>query len=742
MAQKVGVVLSGGGSSAIAHIGVLKALEENNIPIDYITGTSMGAFIGALYAAGYSPQEIEDYFTSEDFAHVAYAELNDEFSFFFKQRDLDPSFFGVSITPNKPLRNSLPTNVYDSKFFDFELFAVLAQAEMVSNYNFDSLFVPFRCVASDVYNKESHVFSMGHLNQAVRASMTYPFYFYPIKVDSVLYFDGGLYDNFPKEIMDEAFNPDIIIGSNVSSNALKPEADDLFSQLENMLTKRTEYNVDPEKGVVLNMEIDIGTFDFIKGQDAIAYGYKMTIESLDKINLCINRVENQDSLRMRREKFNSKKVPLKFSKNVTTTGLNKYQSKFIKATFLANKDKNDLSHTKIKYFKVYADDKVKFIFPTATYQNSTGLYKLNLDVTKENNFEISLGGILSTAPINTGFLALKYNILEKTSWTLKGNLFFGTFYQSARISAAIEVPLKVPFYWEPFVAANKYDYFKNRTSVIDEVQPPFIVTREFYVGNTFGLPFILKSLFTIDYKYFRKEYLYYSDTEFELRDTSDITQFFGNTVGATFEKHNLDYKQYATSGSHLFLDLRYVNGNENTIYTISPDVKEQNKQKNAWGTVHLMLRGYPVNTKFYSLGLDLEVNASNIPLFTNYFGTIISYSAYQPVPEASTLFQPNFRAANWLGIGVMNVFKPIKKIQVRLEGYLFQPAIHIEPGNEGQVKESDLFEFRYYILSAAVVYQTKIGPLSVNYNYYDDSFPNQSISVNFGYTIFNRSAWE
>jgi len=204
-AQKVGVVLSGGGSTAIAHIGVLKALEENNIPIDYITGTSMGAFIGALYAAGYSPQEIEDYFTGQAFEQVAYGELDDEFSFFFKQRDLDPSFFGISITPNKPLRSSLPTNVYDSKYFDFELLTLFAQAEMASNYNFDSLFVPFRCLASDVYNKQSKVFSNGHLNQAVRASMTYPFYFYPIEVDSVLYFDGGLYNNFPKNVMEELY---------------------------------------------------------------------------------------------------------------------------------------------------------------------------------------------------------------------------------------------------------------------------------------------------------------------------------------------------------------------------------------------------------------------------------------------------------------------------------------------------------------------------------------------------------
>jgi len=740
--QKVGVVLSGGGSSAIAHIGVLKALEENNIPIDYIVGSSMGAFIGGLYASGYTPQEIEDLITSPEFEKVAYGELDDEFSFFFKQRNLDPSFFGISITPNKPFRSSLPTHVYDSKFFDFELLTVFAEAEMASNYNFDSLFVPFRCVASDVYNKELKIFKKGHINQAVRASMTYPFYFYPIEIDSVLYFDGGLYNNFPKNVMEDSFNPDIIIGSNVSSNPQKPEAGDLFSQLENLLSEKSEYAIDPEKGIIINMDINIGNFDFTKGKEAIAYGFIKTIEEIEKIQKLISRRVNPDSLALKRKRFNDIKKPLEFSPDVTTSGINKPQSKFIKAQFLQNRDRNDLKFTKIKYYKVYSDEKVNFIFPTATYHSSNEKYQLNLDITKEKDFEVSIGGILSTAPINTGYLALKYNILGQTAWTLKGNLFFGQFYQSTKLSATLEVPLKVPFYWEPFLSLNKYDYFKNRTSIIDEVQPPFIITREFYVGNSFGFPLVLKSLFSIDYKYFRDEYLYYTNPDFELKDSSDVTQFFGHTVGVTIEKFNQNYKQYASSGVRLLLDARFINGNENSIYTVSTDNRVHNEQRRSWGNIHFLLSAYPVNTKVYSLGFNLEVNAGNMPNFSNYFGTLISLVPYQPIPEASTLFQPNFRANTWLGAGVMNVFKPIKKLQIRLEAYIFQPATHISPGDQGEVIESQLFEFNYFILSGAIVYHTRIGPLSINFNYYDDSFPNKSVSVNFGYTIFNKSAWK
>src|SRR5271163_2129840 len=84
--QKVGLVLSGGGASGIAHIGVIKALEENHIPIDYVTGTSMGAFIGALYAAGYSPDEMEKLVLLPNFQQIAKGIVDNKFIYYFKQR--------------------------------------------------------------------------------------------------------------------------------------------------------------------------------------------------------------------------------------------------------------------------------------------------------------------------------------------------------------------------------------------------------------------------------------------------------------------------------------------------------------------------------------------------------------------------------------------------------------------------------------------------------------------------------
>ena len=95
--QKVGLVLSGGGAKGLAHIGVLKALEENHIPVDYITGTSMGGIVGALYAAGYSPSEIEYIAQSDDFQEWVNGRFKSDFRYYFKKKPDNPAFLNAKL---------------------------------------------------------------------------------------------------------------------------------------------------------------------------------------------------------------------------------------------------------------------------------------------------------------------------------------------------------------------------------------------------------------------------------------------------------------------------------------------------------------------------------------------------------------------------------------------------------------------------------------------------------------------
>lgn len=266
-AQKVGLVLSGGGAKGLTHIGIIRALEENNIPIDYITGTSMGAIIGSLYAMGYSPDDMEKLIKSDDFKRWYSGGIQEKYIYYFKRNPPTPEFINIRVSLKNPLHKVktqfLPSSVVDPLQMNLAFVELFGQATAACKGNFNELFVPFRCVASDVYNKRPIIFKNGDLGDAVRASMSFPGMFKPIEIDSVLAYDGGIYNNFPVNIMMEDFHPDIIIGSVVSSNPGKPQEGDIIGQLESMIMQKTDYSVPDSMGILMTFKYDdVSLMDF------------------------------------------------------------------------------------------------------------------------------------------------------------------------------------------------------------------------------------------------------------------------------------------------------------------------------------------------------------------------------------------------------------------------------------------------------------------------------------------------
>ncbi|TFH20479.1 MAG: hypothetical protein E4H10_16600, partial [Bacteroidia bacterium] len=212
--QSVGLVLSGGGSKGLAHIGVIKALEENRIPIDYIGGTSMGAIVGGCYAIGMSTDEIITIFKSDDFTYWMNGIIEEKYKYYFKEEYPIPDLFNVGIDLKDTIpKTRIPLSVIPNQLMDFAFMEIFSRASAAAGYDFDSLFVPFLCNAVDVSNNKEVIFRKGDLSQAVRASMTIPLYFRPIVLDGNIMYDGGIYDNFPIEHVISQFNPDVLIGS-------------------------------------------------------------------------------------------------------------------------------------------------------------------------------------------------------------------------------------------------------------------------------------------------------------------------------------------------------------------------------------------------------------------------------------------------------------------------------------------------------------------------------------------------
>ena len=199
--QSVGLVLSGGGAKGLSHIGVIKALEENNIPIDYICGTSIGAIVGGLYAIGYSPDEMVGLFKSREFESWYKGEPEPDFATYFYRDDPQPAMFSFSFGPKivnkkddfgkeKRVQIDMPSSLVAPYPMDIAVLQIFTGASEAARGDYDSLMVPFFCIASDIVRKEAVVMRQGNLGSSIRASMTYPLYFKPISIDSTILFDG------------------------------------------------------------------------------------------------------------------------------------------------------------------------------------------------------------------------------------------------------------------------------------------------------------------------------------------------------------------------------------------------------------------------------------------------------------------------------------------------------------------------------------------------------------------------
>ena len=219
-----------------------------------------------------------------------------------------------------------------------------------ANYNFDSLFVPFRCVAADIESKEEVVFRKGQLNEAIRASSTFPFYLRPIRVNGKLLFDGGLYNNFPADIMFDDFYPDIILGSNVSGNVYPPSEDNVLSHIKNMMVSKTNFSVICDNGILIEPKHRGGTFSFNLIESIIDSGYNAALRKIPEIKSSIQRRVNEKALQNKRDQYKAKQIPLIIDQ-VHVDGLKKPQASYVKKILGRTKSKDEpLSISEVKQF--------------------------------------------------------------------------------------------------------------------------------------------------------------------------------------------------------------------------------------------------------------------------------------------------------------------------------------------------------------------------------------------------------
>lgn len=741
-AQKVGLVLSGGGAKGMTHIGIIRALEENNIPIDYITGTSMGAIIGSLYAMGYSPDDMEALLRSEDFKRWYSGQIEPEYGYYFKQNRPTPEFFNIRFSFKDSLHikpQILPTSMVNPIQMNLVFVELFARATAACNGDFNHLFVPFRCIASDVYNKRPLIMRKGDLGDAVRASMSFPFVFKPIEIDRVLAYDGGIYNNFPTDIMREDFRPGVIIGSVVAANPGKPKENDLMSQLENMIMQKTDYTLPDSLGIVMTFKYDdVSLLDFDRLQELHDIGYNRTISLMDSIKSRIHRRTSAENVRLRRLVYRSNLPQFRF-RDIYIEGANPQQQAYIKKEF-HDEDHEVFTYEDLKrgYFRLLSDNMISEIIPHAVYDPKTDLYSLHLKVKMEDNFSVRMGGSVSTTSSNQIYLGLGYQNLNYYSKeiTLDGQI--GKVYNNAQLMAKIDLPTRVPTSYRLIASLSTFDYYKKDKLFSKNDKPSFNSKDERFVKLMVALPFLANKRAEISIGYGKLQDNYFQSNVINFdKDRSDRSTYnlLGGAIG--FYGSTLNARQYATKGYFEKLVAQVFTGKEKFIPGNPTETSFTTKDRQSWLQISYMKYAYHTMTPKFTLGWMAEMLYSSKNFSENYAATMLQAADFSPTPHSKIMYNEAFRANQFLAAGIKPIFVFNDMFQVRSELYGFMPIFPIKKNALNKAYYGKAFSRFEYLGEISVICQLPFGAISAYVNHYSSPKKEWNVGLTLGWQLFN-----
>ncbi|MDR0311269.1 MAG: patatin-like phospholipase family protein [Acidobacteriota bacterium] len=280
---KIGLALSGGGARGAAHVGVLRILEREGVPIDFIAGVSMGALTGGLYATGYSPSAIEEFLVNQDWNSI----FSDAPQWHFTPlADRADSRYQVKIA----LRGwnfEIPGGLLGGQRFTEALDVLTAEPMLRAQNDFDRLNVPFRAVATNLIDGKPYIFHQGSMTQAIRASVAVPMMFAPLETEDALLVDGGLVNNLPTDVVRD-MGADIVIAVDVSTPLFgREDLRTLFSVIDQSISLQIVKNVEESKklaSIVLTPDLNgYSNTNYDKILEIIKQGEEAAERHIDEI---------------------------------------------------------------------------------------------------------------------------------------------------------------------------------------------------------------------------------------------------------------------------------------------------------------------------------------------------------------------------------------------------------------------------------------------------------------------------
>ena len=276
--SRIGLVLGGGGARGIAHVGVLKMLEELRVPVDCVAGTSMGSIIGGLYASGMTPEQMNETVQRIDWP-AAFADGPPRADLPFRTKQQQRVLLTDKGVGMKNGSVQLPQGLLQGQ----NLLLLLEELSLPATnvHDFDQLKIPYRAVATNLVTGTPVVLKSGQLAKAMRASMSIPSALAPVELEGKLLVDGGVSNNVPVDVVRELCRPDVIIAVDVGA-PLAPASEltsilSITNQLTSILTVRNaqqQINTLGRKDILITPDLkDISSIDFNRAPEAVQIGY-------------------------------------------------------------------------------------------------------------------------------------------------------------------------------------------------------------------------------------------------------------------------------------------------------------------------------------------------------------------------------------------------------------------------------------------------------------------------------------
>ena len=579
----------------------------------------------------------------------------------------------------------------------------------------------------------------GDLGDAVRASMSFPFVFKPIEIDSVLAYDGGIYNNFPTDIMREDFKPEVIIGSVVAANPGKPKENDLMSQLENMIMQKTDYTLPDSLGIIMTFKYDdVSLLDFDRLQELHDIGYNRTISLMDSIKGRIHRRVSAENVRLRRLVYRSNLPQFRF-RDIYIEGANPQQQAYIKKEF-HDEDHEVFTYEDLKrgYFRLLSDNMISEIITHAVYDSENDLYSLHLKVKMEDNFSVRMGGSVSTTSSNQIYLGLGYQDLNYYSKeiTLDGQI--GKVYNNAQLMAKIDLPTRIPTSYRLIASLSTFDYYKKDKLFSKNDKPSFNSKDERFVKLMVALPFLAnkRAEISIGYGKLQDNYFQSSVINFD-KDRSDRSTYnlLGGAIG--FYGSTLNARQYATKGYFEKLVAQVFSGKEKFIPGNPTETSVTTKERQSWLQISYMKYAYHTMSPKFTLGWMAEMLYSSKNFSENYTATMLQAADFSPTPHSKLMYNEAFRANQFLAAGIKPIFVFNDMFQFRSEFYGFVPIFPIKKNALNKAYYGKAFSRFEYIGEISVICQLPFGAISAYVNHYSSPKKEWNVGLTLGWQLFN-----